>query len=63
MNKLLALAALAEGATGVTLLVVSSVEARLLLGAELTGVAITVGRVAIESCRHSTKDAAFAYRH
>ena len=38
-------AALAEGATGLALLVVPALVGRLLLGAELTGVSIPVGRV------------------
>lgn len=46
MNKPLAFAALAEAATGVALIVVPSLVARVLLGTELTGVAIPVGRVA-----------------
>jgi hypothetical protein len=43
--KLLAIAAIAEAATGLALLVVPSLVGRLLLGAELTGVAIPVARV------------------
>jgi len=43
--KLLAIAAIAEAATGLALLVVPSTVGRLLLGAELTGVAIPVARV------------------
>jgi hypothetical protein len=46
MNKPLAFAALAEAATGVALIVVPSLVARVLLGMELTGIAIPVGRVA-----------------
>jgi hypothetical protein len=46
MNKPLAFAALAEAATGVALIVFPSLVSRLLLGAELSGVAIVVGRVA-----------------
>lgn len=46
MNKPLAFATLAEAATGVALIVVPSVVARLLLGSELSGVADAVGRVA-----------------
>lgn len=45
MNKLLAFTALAEAATGVALVVVPSLVMRLLLGAELTGVALPVARV------------------
>ena len=45
MNKLLALTAIIEAATGVALIVVPSLVGRLLLGAELTGVAIPVARV------------------
>jgi hypothetical protein len=43
--KLLAVAAIAEAATGLALLVVPSLVGRLLLGAELTGVSIPVARV------------------
>ena len=43
--KLLAIAAIAEAATGLALLVVPSPVGRLLLGAELSGVAIPVARV------------------
>ena len=43
--KLLAIAAIAEAATGLALLVVPSLVGRLLLGAELTGVSIPVARV------------------
>ena len=46
MNKVLAFAAIAEAATGVALMVVPSLVGRLLLGAELSGVAVVVGRVA-----------------
>ena len=45
MKTLLTLAAIAEAATGLALLVVPSPVGRLLLGAELTGVAIPVARV------------------
>jgi hypothetical protein len=45
MKKLLAFAAVAEAATGAALIVVPSLVGRLLLGAELTGVAIPVARV------------------
>ena len=45
MKNLLTPAAVAEAATGVALLVVPSVVGHLLLGAELTGVAIPVARV------------------
>jgi hypothetical protein len=45
MKKLLNLAALAEAATGVALLVVPMFVGRLLLGAELIGIGITVARV------------------
>jgi hypothetical protein len=45
MNKPLAFAALAEAATGVALIVAPSLVARLLLGTELFGVALAVGRV------------------
>ena len=43
--KLLAIAAIAEAATGLALLVVPSTVGQLLLGAELSGVAIPVARV------------------
>jgi len=46
MSKPLAFAALVEAATGVALIVVPSLVARLLLGTELSGVAVAVGRVA-----------------
>jgi len=46
MKKLLALAAVGEAATGVALLTVPSLVGRLLLGVELTGVALPVARVA-----------------
>lgn len=46
MNKPLAFAALAEAVTGVALVVAPSLAARLLLGSELSGVAVAVGRVA-----------------
>ena len=46
MNKWLALAAVSEAATGVVLMGDPSLVARLLLGAELSGVAVAVGRVA-----------------
>jgi hypothetical protein len=45
MNKVLLLAAVGEVATGLTLLAVPSLVGRLLLGAELTGVALPVARV------------------
>ena len=46
MKKVLVLAAVGEAATGVALLIVPSLVGRLLLGEELTGVAIPVARVA-----------------
>ena len=46
MKKLLSFAAIAEAATGLALLVVPWLAARLLLGAELTGVSIPIARVA-----------------
>jgi hypothetical protein len=46
MNKVLIFAAVSEAATGVALLIVPSVVGRLLLGEELTGIAIPVARVA-----------------
>jgi len=45
MKKVLILAAVAEAATGVALLIVPSLAGRLLFGQELTGVAIPVARV------------------
>ena len=46
MKKVLAFAAIAEAATGTALIVVPLLVARLLLGAEFSGVAIIAGRVA-----------------
>ena len=46
MNKPLAFAALAEASFGVALVVVPSLVGRLLLGTELSGVAVAMGRVA-----------------
>jgi len=46
MKAVLVLAAVAEAATGVALLIVPSLVGRLLLGEELTGVAVPVARVA-----------------
>jgi hypothetical protein len=46
MRRALALAAVGEIATGLALLLVPSIVGRLLLGEELTGVAIPVARVA-----------------
>ena len=46
MKKALIFAAVGEVATGLALLIVPSLVARLLLGEELTGVAIPVARVA-----------------
>jgi hypothetical protein len=46
MNRALVLAAVGETATGVALLVVPSLVGQLLLGAELTGIAVIVARVA-----------------
>jgi hypothetical protein len=45
MKKLLTFAAVAEAATGAALIIVPSLLGRLLLGAELTGVANPVARV------------------
>jgi hypothetical protein len=44
--KLLAIAAIAEAATGLALLVVPSLVGQLLLGAELSGVSVALARVA-----------------
>ncbi len=46
MKWVLIFAAVSEGATGVALLLVPSLVGRLLLGEELTGIAIPVARVA-----------------
>jgi len=46
MNKVLVLTAVGEAATGLALLIVPSLVGQLLLGAELTGPAIAVARVA-----------------
>ena len=46
MRKVLIVAAVAEAATGLALLIVPSLVGQLLLGEELTGIAIPVGRVA-----------------
>ena len=45
MKKVLVLAAVSEAATGLALLIVPSLVGRLLLGEELTGVALPVARV------------------
>jgi hypothetical protein len=45
LNKILTFAAVAEAGMGVALLAVPTLVGRLLLGAELTGVGITVARV------------------
>jgi hypothetical protein len=46
MKRVLAFAAVSEAATGLALLIVPSLVGQLLLGTELTGVAVTVARVA-----------------
>ena len=46
MKKVLNFAAVAEAATGMALLIVPSLVGQLLLGGDLTGVAIPVARVA-----------------
>ncbi len=46
VNRALIFAAAAEAATGVALLIVPSLVGRLLLGEALTGIAMTVARVA-----------------
>lgn len=46
MKRVLALAAVAEVATGAALLIVPSLVGRLLLGEEVVGIAATVARVA-----------------
>ena len=46
MKRILVLAAVAEAATGLALLLQPSLVGQWLLGAELTGIAVTVARVA-----------------
>ena len=46
MIKPLAFAAIAEGATGLALMLIPSFVGRLLMGVELSGITIVVGRVA-----------------
>ncbi len=46
MNRVLVAAAVGEAATGLAMLIVPSLVGQLLLGAELTGIAVTVARVA-----------------
>ena len=46
MKRVLVLAAVGEAATGMALLIVPSLVGQLLLGAELTGIAVIVARVA-----------------
>ena len=46
MKRVLAVAAVAEAATGAAMLIVPSLVGRLLLGEELSGVALPVARVA-----------------
>ena len=46
MKRVLVLAAVGEAATGMALLIVPSLVGHLLFGAELTGIAVTVARVA-----------------
>jgi hypothetical protein len=46
MKRVLVVAAVGEAATGMALLIVPSLVGHLLLGAELTGVAVIVARVA-----------------
>jgi hypothetical protein len=46
MRSVLALAAFGEAVTGLALLIAPSLVGKLLLGAELTGIAVTVARVA-----------------
>jgi hypothetical protein len=45
MKRVLVFAAVSEAATGMALMIVPSLVGRLLLGAELTGIAMTVARV------------------
>ena len=46
MNKLLSLSAIIEAATGVALIAVPAIVVRLLLGAEISGASMPLGRVA-----------------
>jgi hypothetical protein len=46
MRRVLVLAAIGEAATGVALLIVPTLVGQLLFGAELTGVGVTMARVA-----------------
>ena len=46
MKEVLIFAAVSEAATGLTLLIVPSLVGRLLLGEELTGIALPIARVA-----------------
>ena len=46
MNKLLSLTAIIEAATGLALIAVPAIVVRLLLGAEISGASIPLGRVA-----------------
>ena len=46
MNRLLTLTAIIEAATGLTLMAVPSVVVRLLLGGEISGASLPLGRVA-----------------
>jgi hypothetical protein len=46
MNKLLSLSAIIEAATGLALIAVPAIVVRLLLGAEISGASIPLGRVA-----------------
>jgi hypothetical protein len=46
MKRILVFAAIAEAATGLALLILPSLVGQWLLGAELTGIAVTVARVA-----------------
>ncbi len=46
MRRVLVLAAVSEAATGVAVLIAPSLVGQLLFGAELTGVAVTMARVA-----------------
>lgn len=46
MNRLLALAAILEAVTGLTLMIAPAIVARLLLGSDVSGAGLVVGRVA-----------------
>ena len=55
MKIFLMLAAVGEGATGLALLIVPSLVGRLLLGEELSGIAVPVARVGEHSAVEKTR--------